>query len=371
MAVIFSINGYVGKAKADDSPVIWVQLYNTLTDIQRAVEKFELGVKGLSERIDDRNVTDFLKSTESGNDEIEITIGVNTNLVHGNVANGFVAAGGKDEVPFQSRNLSAVGWYVTSIQTQLMSVPRLADTGRANIDEAVFGTLYTFPNASFVYWPHTDLGEKRTERFQINLERSDGLRKQVMVVVTAEGESGESSPSLLCRIGSEGKGTPYPDYLGTSMCDASVILSGLEGDDVIFGTKNPDNIDGGPGNDLLIGNLGKDAFSGGQGADVFILATKDYENGTAIRIEDFKCSEGDVIDIRWQIEYDVFKDDLPLSEKAKFWSIAAGEEPDAYVLSIDPDAEVKKYQKKVTAYIRSTENLMEGDLIERGCLDPT
>jgi hypothetical protein len=52
--------------------------------------------------------------------------------------------------------------------------------------------------------------------------------------------------------------------------DRQGVLSGLGGNDHLFGNGRADHLKGGSGNDVLQGGLGRDMLSGGRGADTFV-----------------------------------------------------------------------------------------------------
>ena len=88
---------------------------------------------------------------------------------------------------------------------------------------------------------------------------------------------------------------PSPDPENVATGDDDIIygtsnpdsINGLGGNDQLFGCNNKDTLDGGPGNDLLVGGNGKDTLTGGDGADTF-----DCGHGDDVVI-DFDPSEGD------------------------------------------------------------------------------
>ncbi|WP_245613296.1 Ig-like domain-containing protein [Skermanella stibiiresistens] len=73
------------------------------------------------------------------------------------------------------------------------------------------------------------------------------------------------------------------------------IITGDDGDDFLDGGAGRDMIYGGAGRDILTGGAGDaDALFGGVGADRFVFHLGDGKD----RVEDFRRSEGDVIDLR-------------------------------------------------------------------------
>lgn len=76
-------------------------------------------------------------------------------------------------------------------------------------------------------------------------------------------------------------------------------LRGGQGDDIIFGGKDNDQLFGDLGNDRLRGDLGDDSLTGGPGADLFILSPG---LDTAL---DFNFGEGDRIGVSLGSDYSV------------------------------------------------------------------
>ncbi|OYU35579.1 calcium-binding protein [Novosphingobium sp. PASSN1] len=88
------------------------------------------------------------------------------------------------------------------------------------------------------------------------------------------------------------------------------ILNGLAGADTLYGGRGADRLDGGANNDELNGEAGRDTLIGGAGfdkltggadADKFVFALADVagsaKNGSFDKIFDFKHAEGDKIDL--------------------------------------------------------------------------
>jgi Ca2+-binding RTX toxin-like protein len=71
-------------------------------------------------------------------------------------------------------------------------------------------------------------------------------------------------------------------------------LYGLVGNDQLFGGDGNDSLFGGSGNDKLFGGKGQDTLVGGGGADTFYI---DRRDSGIDRIEDFKLTQGDRIDL--------------------------------------------------------------------------
>lgn len=63
------------------------------------------------------------------------------------------------------------------------------------------------------------------------------------------------------------RGTAGTDTLDYSSAKTSVLIAGLEGNDVLRGGAGNDALNGGAGNDILTGGAGNDSITGGLGAD--------------------------------------------------------------------------------------------------------
>jgi Ca2+-binding RTX toxin-like protein len=88
------------------------------------------------------------------------------------------------------------------------------------------------------------------------------------------------------------EGTPGDDRLvGQPLVDDEI--SGLGGNDILFGDSGDDLLDGGPGNDILSGSFGNDELIGGPGADSLVFSAL-AERGDAII--GFDADEGDTLD---------------------------------------------------------------------------
>jgi surface adhesion protein len=72
------------------------------------------------------------------------------------------------------------------------------------------------------------------------------------------------------------------------------LLSGGDGNDIIFGQGGDDTLNGGAGNDILLGGMGNDTLTGGAGADTFMYVKGETGTDTIV---DFNTSQGDVIDL--------------------------------------------------------------------------
>jgi Ca2+-binding RTX toxin-like protein len=87
-------------------------------------------------------------------------------------------------------------------------------------------------------------------------------------------------------------GTPSDDRLiGQPLVDDEI--SGLGGNDILFGDSGDDLLDGGPGNDILSGSFGNDQLIGGPGADSLVFSSL-AERGDSIF--GFNADEGDTLD---------------------------------------------------------------------------
>ena len=77
-------------------------------------------------------------------------------------------------------------------------------------------------------------------------------------------------------------------------------INGGSGDDLLYGLDDEDNLDGGDGADLLVGGAGDDALTGGPGADRYfgdeLRATSEWGNDLLIAVdggpETMSCGEG-------------------------------------------------------------------------------
>ncbi|WP_422370452.1 VCBS domain-containing protein [Hoeflea sp.] len=93
----------------------------------------------------------------------------------------------------------------------------------------------------------------------------------------------------------------------------SVIINGLEGNDILTGTNDTalgdilnggaglDQLFGGAGNDILNGGIGQDTLTGDGGADTFVFDDEALQNainnGVQDLIADYDFGEGDVVDL--------------------------------------------------------------------------
>ena len=66
-------------------------------------------------------------------------------------------------------------------------------------------------------------------------------------------------------------------------------IEGGPGDDMLYGLDDEDNLDGGDGADLLVGGAGDDGLTGGPGADRFfgdeLRATSEWGNDVLIAVD--------------------------------------------------------------------------------------
>ena len=79
-----------------------------------------------------------------------------------------------------------------------------------------------------------------------------------------------------------------PDY---SLADHTMLISGGEGDDIIWGSDASESIGGNSGEDVLFGGAGTNTLTGGSGADEFQFT----RTSTADTVTDFNISEGDTL----------------------------------------------------------------------------
>ena len=79
-----------------------------------------------------------------------------------------------------------------------------------------------------------------------------------------------------------------PDY---SLAAHTMLISGGDGDDVIWGSDAGESIGGNSGNDVLFGGAGTNTLTGGAGADEFQFT----KTSTADTIKDFNITEGDTL----------------------------------------------------------------------------
>lgn len=70
------------------------------------------------------------------------------------------------------------------------------------------------------------------------------------------------------------------------------VFYGYDGNDTLYGGAGNDRLYGMNGNDRLVGGPGQDTLRGGAGKDTFVINDK----GSVDKIEDFKLSDGDVLE---------------------------------------------------------------------------
>ena len=92
-----------------------------------------------------------------------------------------------------------------------------------------------------------------------------------------------------------GSGDDVVDLTSTvvELSEDGLMISGGEGDDVIWASSGADTIYGGEGNDVIFGSSGSDLISGGSGSDIFEFTAK----SGVTTITDYNFLEGDVIKI--------------------------------------------------------------------------
>ena len=92
-----------------------------------------------------------------------------------------------------------------------------------------------------------------------------------------------------------GSGDDVVDLTSTvvELSEEGLMISGEEGDDVIWASSGADTIYGGEGNDVIFGSSGSDLISGGSGSDIFEFTAK----SGVTTITDYNFLEGDVIKI--------------------------------------------------------------------------
>ncbi|MCE5989325.1 type I secretion C-terminal target domain-containing protein, partial [Pseudomonas sp. LM20] len=95
----------------------------------------------------------------------------------------------------------------------------------------------------------------------------------------------------------------YTEFDISGANDGKDLLSGGNGNDILFGQGGDDVLDGGKGNDILLGGSGKDTLIGGQGHDILIggsgsdtFVWKAGDTGNDV-IKDFNVGEKDKIDL--------------------------------------------------------------------------
>ncbi len=77
------------------------------------------------------------------------------------------------------------------------------------------------------------------------------------------------------------------------------VVGGV-GNDTLWGGAGSDSLEGGAGSDLLVGSAGRDFLQGGAGVDWFRFGNGDFGGATAAtadRIYDFSIAQGDRIDL--------------------------------------------------------------------------
>lgn len=78
--------------------------------------------------------------------------------------------------------------------------------------------------------------------------------------------------------GNDGENSTIYDS-ATNTTYTSLNLSGLAGNDVLFGMGSSDKLDGGTGDDVIFGGLGSDQILGGDGNDVILANVNAWESG--------------------------------------------------------------------------------------------
>jgi Ca2+-binding RTX toxin-like protein len=135
--------------------------------------------------------------------------------------------------------------------------------------------------------------EQILESVVLNPAPVEGVRQIELMVVDARGAASAFVLSADLRGTATELGTAGDDRLvGQPLVDDEI--SGLDGNDILFGDSGNDLLDGGPGNDILSGGFGNDLLIGGPGADLFVSSSLG-ERGD--RIFGFDVGEGDTLDL--------------------------------------------------------------------------
>jgi hypothetical protein len=121
----------------------------------------------------------------------------------------------------------------------------------------------------------------------------EGLRQIDVTLVDQHGSA--SSPFVVSadlsgtatEVGTAGNDT----LIGQPLVDDTI--SGLDGNDILFGDSGNDKLDGGPGNDILGGSVGNDTLNGGPGADSFVYSSPSQSGD---QITGFNANQGDRLD---------------------------------------------------------------------------
>jgi Ca2+-binding RTX toxin-like protein len=117
-------------------------------------------------------------------------------------------------------------------------------------------------------------------------------------------------------------GTPGDDrLLGQPLLKDDI--TGLGGNDILFGDSGDDLLDGGPGNDILSGGFGSDRLSGGPGADSLVYSSPaeggdlifgfDANAGDRLDFRDLFDGAADPADVDPFVRFDAAADDVQVS----------------------------------------------------------
>jgi Ca2+-binding RTX toxin-like protein len=110
------------------------------------------------------------------------------------------------------------------------------------------------------------LGGTGNDTFAFTADEDQVLTNGALVYGSGAGKtislSGIESASLT--------GGQHNNFLNAAVVDMPVFLSGLGGDDVLWGGKNNDTLAGGTGKNVLVGGAGNDNLQGGSDRDLLI-----------------------------------------------------------------------------------------------------
>ena len=134
--------------------------------------------------------------------------------------------------------------------------------------------------------------------FNVPIEIIDGdgdiVSSNIGVTLTPTGQGIQDYSLLSNTIALSTVANPH--IIGSNFADN---LTGDTAANVLYGGAGVDTLTGGAGNDVLIGGADDDVLAGGLGADTFKFILNDQVGSTAVgdKINDFKVSEGDVLDL--------------------------------------------------------------------------
>lgn len=345
------------------------QVKSGITDNRIGIQNLDSGIAVLRQLIMDQAEKN-LENKSSKSEALFIEWSPDEEIIQGNIVQEFVALGDPTELRYLNHNKFVRGTSVDAVRNSRSNSFEGLQNRTAIIMEGVFGTLYAFPNGDFFYFRHTTTANIFIETFELKVITEPDDQLSIKLIIT-DSTADKLIPNRLCSDSGKLIGTSGPDGLwagcGQTLTQSEII--GLDGSDLVSGSRNADKIKGGKGNNLIFVNGGDDEVDAGEGSNIIVIPTRNYtdKEEVALRIVEFECTN-DMIDLRHVIDHNVYAVNSGLDYMLTFAfikQISASQ----HALMVDPDGRSDAYEPKQVAIIQSNQPISSEQGHSKGCFE--